>query len=637
MSIQHKLTKCIVLFLIVFGFTATCGSRDFSLRNQNIIFPIDAGVIDVTQPPYNAHGDGIYDDTLAIQQALDDHVNQNRIIYLPNGEYLISNTIRWGPSKDLDANQQKRTILQGQSTQRTIIKLKNNSFGFENPTVSDNGTKSCKGIIWTGQAPAQRFRNAVRNITISSGSGNRGACGLQFIANNQGTVKDVRIISEDGQGLYGLDLAFTGQIGPQFIKNLYVEGFDYAIYGHYGNSVTFENIEIKNQNITGIRHDAPIFIKNLKSSQSNPKVQAVRNESSAGNFTIINAELKGNATSLPAIYNQGTLYARNITSSGYLKAIQNAENSEVNVEGSTIGEFVSHDSLCLFDSPTTSLNLAIEETPEVPWEQDMSKWANPLDYGADADESNTDSKAIQAAIDDNTKKVVYFPAGINFRIDGDIYIRGTIERIIGTEHAFSSNGLNGRFIFEDGTADNVIFERIMSAYSDVELVHNASRNLVISSCQGLQITGNGSGKLFIEDHVGNQVYNNPNMRVFGRSLNTEPWKVDEVGIKNNGSQVWIFGYKTEGSGTQILTSNGGYTEVLGGFIYSTTKTAGSQIFEIDESSMSIAGLKQSITRGDSSYENFVKETRDGETRYLSDAYGSKIPLFVGYDNRSSNL
>lgn len=634
----NRLSKYIVIYFITLGLVWACGSRNlpykaqniiFPDKAQNIVFPDDAGVIDVTKLPYVAYGDGIHDDTEAIQRAFDDYINKNRIIYLPNGTYLVSDTIRWGPSDEPNANEQKRTILQGQSTQGVTIKLKDNSSGFEDVTTSEDD-KSCKGVIWTGKAPAQRFRNAVRNITINTGNGNRGACGLQFIANNQGTVRDVKIISEDGQGLYGFDLAYTGEIGPEYVENLYVEGFDYAIYGHYGNSATFENIEIRNQNISGIRHDSSIFLKDLKSYQSKTGVQALRNESKAGNITLVNAELEGSDSNIPAIYNMGGLYARNITSSGYSKVIENIADSQISTDNSNVEEFISDDTLSLFVSPNTSLHLPIEETPKVPWEQDMSKWANPLDYGADADESNPDSEAIQAAIDDPTKTVVYFPAGINFRIDGDIHIRGNIERIIGTEHGFSKKGVNGRFIFDDGTADTVVFERIMTMYTDIELLHNASRDLVVSSCQSLPIVGNGDGKLFIEDHVGFQRYNNPNMKVFGRSLNTEPWEVENIGIENNGARVWIFGYKTEGRGTQISTSNGGYTELLGGFIYSTTETAGNQIFAVDEANMSVAGLRQSVTKGDKGYKNFVKETRRGKTKYLSESYGYKIPLYTGY-------
>src|SRR5690606_7716054 len=52
-----------------------------------IVFPSDAGIIDVTKPPYNAKGDGVTDDTAAINQALKDYN------YGTNGETFMSYTI----------------------------------------------------------------------------------------------------------------------------------------------------------------------------------------------------------------------------------------------------------------------------------------------------------------------------------------------------------------------------------------------------------------------------------------------------------------------------------------------------------------------------------------------------------------
>ncbi len=63
---------------------------------ENIIFPANSGVIDVTAAPYNAKGDGVTDDTRAIQQALRDYPARGAIIYLPNGTYLLSRPLQWG-------------------------------------------------------------------------------------------------------------------------------------------------------------------------------------------------------------------------------------------------------------------------------------------------------------------------------------------------------------------------------------------------------------------------------------------------------------------------------------------------------------------------------------------------------------
>jgi hypothetical protein len=49
-----------------------------------------ANALSVRAPPYNAAGDGITDDTAAIQRCLADGMSQGRAVYLPAGTYLVS-------------------------------------------------------------------------------------------------------------------------------------------------------------------------------------------------------------------------------------------------------------------------------------------------------------------------------------------------------------------------------------------------------------------------------------------------------------------------------------------------------------------------------------------------------------------
>jgi hypothetical protein len=207
-----------------------------------VTFPADGGVLDVRE--FGAKADDDVDDTTAIQKALDQHPSGNRIIYLPPGRWIVRDTLKW-PQGSRGGLEQKRTILQGAGSSLTTIQLPDATPGFTDATKP-------KALIWTGNKPAQRFRNAVRDLTIAVGQGNAGAIGLQFNASNQGTIRNVTLRAADGAGAIGLDMGFTDEIGPLLVRHLRVEGFETGIVTKWPvNSVTFEHITLRGQRKLG--------------------------------------------------------------------------------------------------------------------------------------------------------------------------------------------------------------------------------------------------------------------------------------------------------------------------------------------------------------------------------------------------
>ncbi|MCX7594355.1 MAG: glycoside hydrolase family 55 protein, partial [Fischerella sp.] len=313
-SVKASVFKQLPYLLCIVGITSTCVDRSENTEiefaqavpsvRENIVFPPNASVIDVTAHPYGARPNDGKDDTKAIQKALSQFPNQGRIIYLPNGVYDISDTLHW-PRGVRFKSDYKRTILQGQSRDGVIIRLKDNSPGFQNPTKP-------RPVISTGFDPkldpnsedikasrvAQRFGNSVRNLTIKLGKKNYGAEGLNFAAHNQGAVRSVKIISEDRSGTTGLALTH-GEVGPLLIEDVEIIGFDYGIRTNTCiNSITMQDITVRDQNRAGILNGGQVI--SLEGFTSFNSVRAIINGNNphkgcdpGSTLTLVNANLIG--------------------------------------------------------------------------------------------------------------------------------------------------------------------------------------------------------------------------------------------------------------------------------------------------------------------------------------------------------
>jgi hypothetical protein len=592
-------------------------------ESPTIVFPDWANVIDV-QRDHGAVGDGTTEDTAAIQAAIDAAAG-DQIVYFPAGTYLVSDQLRFGPSDQPDSKKggHKRQILQGEHRDRTVIKLADGCPGFtQAPKLSGDRKKdekvSRRGVIWCGTAPAQRFRNAVWDLTIDTGSGNHGASGLQFVANNQGTVRRVTIRSGDGQGYAGLDLGYTGENGPLYVGDLRVEGFRYGIQAGAFNSCTLERIELSGQSEAGIVGRFPLFIRDLRSDNRVPAIIGYKFYST---ITVLGAELRGGSPDTAAILSDGVCYVRDVETEGYQRALRYTEKKHASSapEGQDITSGMTIDGPTL-DQPVEPLGLAVPAVPDPAWEDDFSKWANPMDHGAAGDGKTDDTAAIQAAIDTPGKTVLFFPADLKFRIAGDVIVRGSIQRITGGEGIWWNRGedgesrsrvYEGRIIVGDEAPALVVIERIDNMYGGVRIHHDGPGRVVVRHMKG-DVHKDGPGDIFCTDMVGS--LHAEGGRAWCRQLNVE--LPGSGGASMTGGDLWILGLKTENRGTKVACT-GGRLELFGGYIYSNTRDKAEEpLIDLVDSRAFVTAVIETKFGKDVPYDIYLRSREGSDMRQI---------------------
>lgn len=610
-----------------------------------MIFPPET-VVNV-KTDFGARGDGLTDDTSAILRAIQQNIGSNpgAIIYLPAGIYLISDRLPW---RDAAGTWFAHLTLQGDGRDATIIKLRDFAPGFTDPnnpkavifTASEGRTTG--PVDWVGLGEGnEAFQNYIFDLTVDTGWGNPGAIGIDYLASNTGAIRNVKISSGDGQGIAGLWLARKWP-GPCFGKNVEIEGFDYGIRaGHAQYSITFEHITLRNQRVAGIRNDDNVLaIRDLISVNT---VSAIQNMGSRGFIALVDASFTGGSVLVSAIENQaGELFARNVSALGYLSAIR---DRGVAIPGAGVDEYVSAPVLTLFPGPKKSLNLPIQETPELPQDA-LVQWESVAAFGAVPNDRNFDSlPAFQAAIDSGSL-TVYAPPKGRYLLSDTLVIRGDVHRLdlmgcwLGVTAVNNFDGVKPLIRVESLLQPVVIIERIGSFWNigastlpGTGIEHASPSALVIRDGGGDSRNVPGSGPLFLEDvSIGHSEFNSRN--VWGRQVNPESQVATESYLKNNGGNLWILGLKTEQPNTAVKTVGGGRTELLGGFLFPVAPVpAGSPAFVNEESSHSLSY----VTHGQTDYQIQVRETRGGITRDLVKAAvlprggASAVPLYVGQD------
>lgn len=683
---------------------------------ENYRFPKECtSIIDVTKPPYNVDNTGSEDCTKKLRQIIDDifsayeaelfktkakleamddpnalisfeirkvdgrlnvifpeNLPPSKIIYFPNGTYLVSDTISYFKEEFRNFLSSLRYLemncclrFMGESKDGVIIKLKDNlpafEYGNDRPVIS----------FIQGESSNIAMTNMLENLTISVGKGNPGATGVRYFANNTGAVRNVRIISEDPEyrGNTGFSV-INEKISACYVKNLEVIGFNYGIkVTPMVLHTTFEHITLKHQKRVGFyAGNTVIAIRDLKSEN---EVPALKIDGKIGIVALTDAELKGGNPLETAIrYNYGQCFLRNIRAEGYEYILRKDMNfmRDESVKD-YLDEYCSHGPKMLFEQDIPkSLNLPVPDAPEVPWD-DPKDWVSVNSFGAKGDGVTDDTEAIRAAMNCG-KPVVYFNSG-RYLINDVIEIPTHVRRVnfmygdLASGEKLCKMRDTGAFKVVGDSDKPLIIEDLFAFekfFGFMTFLEHASKRTVVLSDVHVQtasiyfntVTG---GKVFMENTggtiggipgAGNRTEPLPgeekfpydrtrpifyfkNQQVYCRQINPERGLHEVI---NDGGTLWVMGCKTEEEGTAYGTLNGGSTEVIGGIFTIGLGKEHPAIIN-NESSVSIFAGTSGMNINQT-WPIAVREIQNGEVKELKrgdcppifmESY--TIPLYIG--------
>lgn len=613
---------------------------------EDYIYPLECkAIIDVTKPPYNLDNTGktdcteklcaLVDEVLGAYEAnfyktkeklesmeddnalisfeirkvngrsnviFPEELPASKIIYFPNGTYLVSDTISYsmeefrnlmGSVRYLEMNCQLRFM--GQSRDGVVIKLKDHckGFGFGNdrPVID----------FMRGEQSNIAMTNMLENLTIDIGVGNPGATGVRYFANNTGAIRNVKIVSSDPEfrGHTGLSVLHT-KVSAGYTKNIEIVGFQYGIRvaSRYIFS-TFEHVVLKHQKRVGMYIEGNnVAVRDIYSENFVP---ALKVDGLTACVVVTDARLLGGNPLDAAIKHMfGHLMLRNISCEGYENALQSGwKNSPKTAKQGRIDEWVTYGPKTVFgaNEEARSLQLSVEETPEVVWDE-PDDWISVNEFGAVGDGVSDDTEAIQKAFASG-KSTIYFQPGC-YLIDDVVEIPSSVSRVnfmysdLRTGENLEKRKHTGAFLIKEESEKPLIIEDLFAwekFKGFVSLIEHASaRTLILSDVHvqtaSMYFNTVPGGKVFMEN-TGCTIGGIPGAGRRSEPLPHEDWesysretpcfyfKGQEVYCRqinperslheviNDGGKLWVLGCKTEEEGTAFETRNGGSTEILG--------------------------------------------------------------------------
>jgi hypothetical protein len=388
---------------------------------------------------FGTKGDGVADDTAALQKAIDtvaDTTHQG-IVFIPEGRYRLTHTVYvWPGVRLIGYGTQRPTFVLAASTpgyqtgpsymvlfaggrtgERRRGGLQRPANAPPEPPVAFPGTvPPATGVV---DANPGTFYSAMSNVDFEIGDGNPGAVGIRFhiaqhcflthmnfhIGSGMAALHDIGNEGEDLHfygGQYGI---MTGRPSPGWQFTLLDSSFDgqreAAIMEHEAGLAlvhdTFKNvptaIEIEP------KHIEELWIKNSRFENISGPAIIISSENSR--LTEINVE--------DAFCDRVKVFAQ-LRESGKVFA---GKGPTYRVATFTHG--------LIFDSPRakgsidtrmnaeTLASLPATDAPAIHALPSQTGWANALELGAKGDGTTDDTAALQHAVD--SQRIVYLPSG----------------------------------------------------------------------------------------------------------------------------------------------------------------------------------------------------------------------------------
>lgn len=621
----------------------------------------ERGLLDLSKGPYLADPTGRRDSTEAIRRALDDVTNLTReafrrtllemealpaegvhyhpgsaenrrdngtmhcstsldlpylpVLFLPEGTYLVSDTLRHR-YKDMantygsEMNQQIR--IRGAGVGRTVIRLQDAAPGF-----GAGSRKPVLSFMATEQTNVATS-NYCEDLTVHTGSGNPGAVGIDFFANNSGAARNLRIVSGDGAGFAGLQLGHANYSGV-LVKHIAVEGFDHGLHIDSSTGGMFahvEDVSTRGQRVSGVTVGAiSVSLRKLRTSNAPAGLTCT---SPQGFTVLIDSELTG--TGPRGIDRRaGGLYVSNVTLSGFA----DAHKVDERVHPAAFGK----------QGEQGMARLPVEETPV--YQADGKASTGVRRFGAIGNGANDDSRAIQAAMDSGAAEIFFEPG--RYLLNRPVVIPAGVAHIdfqfcdLVSGPDLKQSGREGFLIKGgDATSPPLFIERLLAWEqwngTHCSFTHANTRTVCFKDIQTqtLRLYRNtvSGGRVFFDNVAtttgvrpgahghGRCAVSLKGQKAWARQLNPER---GEPAILNDGGDLVLMGYKSEGKGIVVHTINGGHSEVIGGVVNvgNTADTA----FVVEDSELRLSTATHGW-RSVAYFRNAIRHTRDGHTSIL---------------------